>query len=119
MSRQALVQGSSRSFALAALAACAVLAGCSASVGEEVVKKSEVEQQAIAQLAASKGIPLSQAPKLTCPEDLKAKIGATMTCSIGTPPGKVYDVFITVTSVNEDTKKVSFDIKVASTPRQQ
>lgn len=106
-------------FPMVAIVAALAFVGCSAGAGEEVVKKSEVEQQAITQLAASKGIPLSQAPKLTCPEDLKAKVGATLTCSIGTPPGKVYDVSIVVDSVDKETNKVNFNIKVADTPRQQ
>ena len=96
-----------------------VLAGCSASVGGDVLSKAEVEKQALTQLANNVGIPLEKAPKLTCPSDLDAKVGATMTCALGTPPAAVYDVSIKVTSVDSSTKKANFGVSVAKTPRKQ
>lgn len=99
-----------------AAAVVVALTGCSISAGDKYMKQSEVQTKAAEALAQSKNLPVSSVPPITCPGDLKAKVGTTMTCSIGTPP-KVYDVKVTVTSVDDKTDQVYFDVKVAETPR--
>ena len=101
------------------ITAILALSACSASIGsQKTVSKEDVETQGIQQLAANAGVPVDNAPKLSCPDDLKAEVGATLTCSLGTAPAKVYDVTVTVTSVDSKTEKAKFDLKVAKTPRQ-
>ena len=87
-----------------------MLTGCSS---QKTLSKSEVESQAQSALTASVG---QQAPAITCPGDLDAKVGATETCAI-TLDSKVYDVTVTVTSVDESTNNAKFDVQVAKTPR--
>lgn len=91
-------------------------AGCSVSVGDKYMKQSEVQTKAAEALAQSKKLPLSSVPPISCPGDLKGKVGTTMVCSIGMPP-KVYDVNIKVTKVDDNTDQIYFDISVAKTPR--
>lgn len=98
------------------VALAATVSGCSVSVGDKYMKQSEVEAKAAEALAQSKNLPVSSVPPITCPGDLKGKVGTTMTCSIGTPP-KVYDVNLNVTRFDEKTDQVYFDVKVANTPR--
>ncbi|MEV0062071.1 DUF4333 domain-containing protein [Nocardia sp. NPDC050718] len=94
----------------ALLTAAAVSAGCSVSVGTATVDKEAVAEQISTQLANQVGETPDQ---VTCPEDLKAEKGATMTCTL-TEQGATYDVKVTVTSVEGDNTK--FDIEVADTP---
>lgn len=85
-------------------------AGCTFSTGNSV-SKAEVEKQISAQLASSVG----QQPKsVTCPGDLKAKVGTTMRCTLVTPQGTNYGLTTTVTSVNGSDAK--FSIKVDDHP---
>ena len=91
-------------------------AGCSVSVGDKYMKQSEVQTKAAEALAQSKNLPVSSVPPISCPGDLKGKVGTTMTCSIGTPP-KVYDVNLKVTKVDDSSNQIYFDISVAKTPR--
>jgi hypothetical protein len=97
---------------VAALAAVA-LAGCSGevSIGEKQVSQDQVEQNARTQLTKAVG---QQAPPIDCPDDLKAEVGAKMTCTMQLD-GKPYDVLIDVTSVEGDD--VKYDVKVADEPR--
>lgn len=81
------------------------------------MKQADVEKEASTELGKLVGVPASQVPPLKCPGDLKAKVGEKMTCLLGEPGGKTYDTFVTVTKVDESTKKVFFDVKVAKTPR--
>lgn len=94
-----------------------VAAGCSVSSGEKTMPKAEVEKQSAIELGKSVGVPASKVPPINCPGDLKAKVGATMTCVLGDPAGKTYDTLITVTRVDDKTNQVYFDIKVSKTPR--
>lgn len=79
--------------------------------GEGAVKKEDVEKIAMDQLTASAG---KQAPQVTCPGDLKAKVGTTMICTLPVDT-KVYEVTLKVTSVEGNVTK--FDITVADNPR--
>jgi hypothetical protein len=102
-----------------ALAVAAVaLSACSASVdvGGKTISKGELEKQVTASLAKLKGVPVEQVPKLSCPEDLEAKVGATTTCKLGEPGSGVYDVAVKVDKLDEATNNASFTIKVASQP---
>ncbi len=89
------------------------LAACSksVSVGEPAVPKEQVQTDAQAQLTKVVGQKL---PPISCPADLKVKLGEKMICTV-TLSGKPYDVTVTVTSVKGTDAK--FDVKVASTPR--
>ncbi|MFH5210629.1 DUF4333 domain-containing protein [Antrihabitans spumae] len=97
---------------LAALASAALVsAGCSVSVGTAKVDKDDLAKQISTELEAEVG----EAPdEVTCPDDLKAEVGATLTCQL-TGRGETYDVTVTVTSVDDDDN-VKFDIKVADQP---
>ncbi len=101
--------------ALLVAAASLSLAACSGdasvSVGEPAVPKEKVQTNAQAQLTKVVG---QKFPPISCPADLKAKLGEKMICTV-TLSGKPYDVTITVTSVNGTD--VKYDVKVASTPR--
>jgi hypothetical protein len=70
-----------------------LLSGC----GGKVVSKSTVESQVAKELAAEVHQPQ---PKVVCPDDLKAKVNASMICVL-TPSGQTttYNVTVTVTSV--------------------
>lgn len=83
------------------------LTGC----GEPEVQKENVEQSAMKMLSASVG---KQAPPITCPGNLKAKVGAKLTCAIDID-GKTHDVTVNVTSVEGTT--ANFDVAVADKPR--
>ncbi|MEV6063059.1 DUF4333 domain-containing protein [Nocardia asteroides] len=86
-------------------------AGCSVSIGTDTVDKEKVADQISTQLAAQVG---ETPDEVTCPEDLKAEQGATITCTL-TEQGATYDVKVTVTSVDDDDN-VKFDIEVADAP---
>jgi hypothetical protein len=86
------------------------LAACS-STG--TVSASEVADQVRQQLADQFGLPVEEAPKVTCPGDLDAVVDTRITCSlIGTDA--TYDVAVTVTSV--DDERAFFSIAVADEP---
>lgn len=63
----------------------ALLAGCSVHVGgTKAVGKKQVEQEVSTELTKSVG----QKPKsVTCPGDLKAKVGTTMRCTLTAKDG--------------------------------
>ncbi|MEA2480213.1 MAG: hypothetical protein QOJ07_2135 [Thermoleophilaceae bacterium] len=87
------------------LAAVPALAAC----GDKTVAKAEVAKQAQLKLdevakAAGKGA----YPKITCPNDLKAKKGAKETCTATGPGGKKLNVVVTVDSVNGDKANLNF-----------
>lgn len=92
-----------RTSALAALVlvAGATLAGCS-----NAASQADVEAQISSQLEGE----LGSAPQdVSCPDDLEAEEGQTMTCTI-TVEDVEYDVAVEVTSVEDET--VNFDIEV-------
>ena len=75
--------------------------------GAPALAQADVEQQVSDQLAAQVG----QTPDdITCPGDLPAEVGATMTCLL-TAGTDTIDVYLTVTTV--DGMDVGYDIKVA------
>ena len=94
------------------LATTLALAACSSS-DESVgtLAKGTVETGAMDPLTKKTG---QQAPQITCPGDMPAKVGASMVCSIPLTNG-VYDVTVTVTAVNGTTAQ--FSVEVASAPR--
>ncbi|MEU9947307.1 DUF4333 domain-containing protein [Streptomyces sp. NPDC047939] len=92
--------------AAGALLAVAFAAGCSASVGSKEVKKDEVAKQASAALGKQVG---REPDDVTCEDDLKAEVGATIRCEL-TADGKKYGMTVTAKSVDGD--KVNMDFKV-------
>lgn len=85
-----------------------LLAGC----GEKTVAAGEVASQVKASLTKKVG----QAPKkITCPEDLRAEVGATLTCVLVAPDDSEVDVDVKVTSVADGRAK--FDIQVGTQVR--
>ena len=89
----ALVAGS-----LIALSACG---------GTSSVSAEDVAAQISTQLEAQVG---TAPDSVTCPSDLTAEVGATVTCEL-TADGQTLPVTATVTSVDGST--VNFDIQVA------
>lgn len=102
-----------RALAVGAMAALPVL-GLAACSSQLTVSASELGTQAQAALAESIG---GEVPPVTCPSDIEAKVGNTATCSITSDEGDIYDVTITITSVDESTKNVQLDVQVADEPR--
>ncbi|MCC6755741.1 MAG: DUF4333 domain-containing protein [Solirubrobacterales bacterium] len=96
--------------ALSAAAAALVLTACQAevSVGDKTVSASELEKQSSASLARKYG---EKPASIDCPEDLKAEVGQSEVCSLEDQQGGVYDMKITITSVDKDGN-AQFDIKV-------
>ncbi|TXS44344.1 DUF4333 domain-containing protein [Streptomyces sp. or43] len=92
--------------AAGALLAVAFAAGCSVSVGSKEVKKDEVAKQASAALGKQVG---QEPDDVTCQDDLKAEVGATIRCEL-TADGKKYGMTVTAKSVDGD--KVNMDFKV-------
>lgn len=83
----------------------AVMAGLTAC-GSASVPAVDVQNQISEQLAAQVG----QAPdSVTCPGDLPAEVGATMTCELTAGTDEL-PVMVTVTAV--DGTNVNFDIEV-------
>ena len=103
--------------AAAALIALLSISACSASTGTKSMPRADVEKQSTIELARAVGVKTTQVPPIHCPGDLEAKVGNTMICSLGEAPGKIFDVLITVTKVNDKTDRVFFDVKVAKQPR--
>ena len=100
--------------AVSAALASPALTECSfeASVGgAPAVDREALEQKISDQLAEEVG----RAPEeIVCPGDLDAEVDTTMECTLN-DSGESYAVAITVTSVDEDTEQVLFDIEVAET----
>ena len=97
--------------ALVASLTLAFLVGC--SFGTDAVSRDEVESVAASELAEQVGA--DEPPNISCPEDLDAEVGATMTCELSVEgDDDVYPVEIKVTSV--DDGDVNFDVEVEDTP---
>ncbi|MEU2954121.1 DUF4333 domain-containing protein [Streptomyces xanthochromogenes] len=96
--------------AVAAVAAGALLLGCSAhvEVGTSAPKLSadKVADTVAQKLAATTGQPK---PHVTCPGDLDGKVGTTMRCTLTGSDGRTLGVTVDVTSVSGNN--VNFDIK--------
>ncbi len=93
------------------LATTLALAACSSDDSVGTLAKGTVETGAMDALTKKTG---QQAPQITCPGDMPAKVGASMVCSIPLTNG-IYDVTVTVTAVNGTTAQ--FSVEVASAPR--
>ncbi|MEU0282166.1 DUF4333 domain-containing protein [Streptomyces sp. NPDC088147] len=99
---------------LSAVAAGALLVGCSASVevGSSTPKMStdKLATTVAEKLAATTGQPK---PDITCPEDLAGKVGTTTRCTLTADDGSTLGVTVKVTSVEGD--QINFDIKADET----
>ncbi|MFC9536852.1 MULTISPECIES: DUF4333 domain-containing protein [unclassified Streptomyces] len=106
---------SAATWALSAVAAGALLVGCSASVSagksDPKVSKSKLADTVAEKLAATTGQPK---PDVTCPEDLVGKVGNTGRCTLTASDGSTLGVTVKVSSVNGDN--VNFGIKADETP---
>jgi hypothetical protein len=91
-----------------AFVATLLLIGC----GEKTFSKTDVETGSMEALTKKVGQP---SPQITCPDDLKAKVGEKMICSMPIN-AKTYDVTVTVTSL-DDSSTGHYDVEVASAPR--
>lgn len=100
-----------RAIAVGALASLPMLAlaGCST---QKMVSSSELAAQAQAALEETTG---GTVPPVSCPSDIEAKVGTSTTCTI-TDGGQTFDVTLTITSVDESTNSVQFDVQVADEP---
>ena len=94
---------------IAAIAGAVLLTSCQVSVGARI-NKEELQKQVQSELTKSVG---EQAPPISCPDDLEAKVGAKTTCQLTDSSG-TYDVAVDVTEVNNGT--ANFHIKVADEP---
>ncbi|MES4902749.1 MULTISPECIES: DUF4333 domain-containing protein [unclassified Streptomyces] len=100
---------------LTAVAASALLAGCSASVSaEKSTPKLSADKLATTvaeRLAATTGRPK---PNITCPKELKGKVDTTTRCKLTADDGSTLGVTVTVTGVDGDN--IKFDVKADNTP---
>jgi hypothetical protein len=92
----------------AAVGTAAAAVGCSA--GDKVLDQVYVETTVAHKLAEQVNQPV---PDVTCPDDLKAEVGATMECTL-VPQGEttMYPVHVKVTSVDTDKHTANFDVEV-------
>ena len=78
-----------------------------AACGEDVIAQDDVEEQAKTVIAQEVG----QEPKaISCPEDLTAEVGESMTCELTAPDDSKLDVEVTVTSKDGDNAKFSVEV---------
>jgi hypothetical protein len=86
--------------------------GASVSVGKKDVPKAKVEAQVAERLAAKFHQPQ---PAVSCPSDLRAKVGARLTCILVAQGDTAkYPVTVTVTSAEDGV--ATFTIEVAKQP---
>ena len=93
-----------------------VLSACSASVdiSGQTVSKEELARQVTTALANTMSVDAAQVPRVTCPQGLEARVGASTTCVLDDQDaGKRYDVAVKVMSI--DGGKASFQLEVAPT----
>ncbi|MFJ6636088.1 DUF4333 domain-containing protein [Streptomyces sp. NPDC091376] len=97
-------------WSLSAVAAGALLVGCSGSVSvgnsEPKLSSDKLATTVSEKLAATTGQPK---PDITCPEELAGKVGATTRCTLTANDGSTLGVSVKVTSV--EGKQINFDIK--------
>ena len=76
------------------------LTACSGSVsiGKKTVDKAEVEKTVKAELDKRAG---QVSAKVTCPDDLEAKVGRRMTCVLYAKDGTSVDVVVTVRRIKD------------------
>ncbi len=91
-----------------------LLAGC----GAATLSKASVEAGAMSALSAKVG---SASPRITCPGDMPATVGATQTCTVpltqaqgGSAGAGTYNVVVVVTAVADST--ATFSVAVATMP---
>ncbi|MFJ3934951.1 DUF4333 domain-containing protein [Streptomyces parvus] len=101
-------------WSLSAVAAGALLVGCSGSVSvgnsEPKLSSDKLATTVSEKLAATTNQPK---PDITCPEDLAGKVGATTRCTLTAKDGSTLGVSVKVTSVEGD--KIDFGIKADDT----
>lgn len=91
--------------AIVAAAPALALTGCTTEVS---VPADKVASQISGALAPQLGF----TPEASCPENLPAEVGATITCTLVFEDGSEHDAKVTVTGV--DGLDVDFDINVES-----
>jgi hypothetical protein len=100
---------------LSAVAAAALLVGCSASAGVEKstpkLSADKLSDTVAEKLAATTG---QAKPNITCPDDLEGKVDTTTRCKLTADDGSTLGVTVTVTGV--DGNKINFDVKADNTP---
>lgn len=86
----------------AAVVAVVGVAGCGSSVPQD-----EVEKKAADALEQQVGAP----PKsISCPDDLPAKKGETMNCTLQTPENETYRLGVTVTKVEGGNAEFNVEV---------
>ncbi|WSW80512.1 DUF4333 domain-containing protein [Streptomyces sp. NBC_00996] len=99
---------------LAAVAASALLVGCSGSgsVGnfDPRLSADKLAPTVAVKLAATRGQPK---PDITCPEDLAGKVGNTTRCTLTADDGSTLGVTVKVSSADGDN--INFDFKADDT----
>ena len=83
-------------------------AGCG---GAAVVERAEVERKTREGLTRGVG---QQAPPVSCPDPLKAEVGAKTRCSMDFEDGKRLGITVTIDKVDGD--RVNFDIEADQQP---
>ncbi|MFE2291542.1 DUF4333 domain-containing protein [Streptomyces sp. NPDC059452] len=105
---------SAAAWSLSAVAAAALLVGCSGSItvgnSEPKLSSDALASTVSKKLAESTGQP---EPDVTCPEDLVGKLDTTTRCTLTAGDGSTVGVTVTVTSVVDD--RINFDIKADDT----
>ncbi|MFF4525600.1 DUF4333 domain-containing protein [Streptomyces bluensis] len=105
---------SAATWSLSAVAAGALVVGCSASVSmgnsEPTMSAGKLATIVAEKLAATTGQPK---PDITCPEELAGKVGNTTRCTLTADDGSTLGVTVTVSSV--DGEEINFDIKADDT----
>ncbi|MFJ6510089.1 DUF4333 domain-containing protein [Streptomyces sp. NPDC091406] len=101
-------------WSLSAVAAGALLVGCSGSVSvgnsEPKLPADKLATTVSEKLAATTNQP---EPDISCPEDLAGKVGTTTRCTLTAKDGSTLGVSVKVTSVEGD--QINFDIKADDT----
>ncbi|MFB7945510.1 DUF4333 domain-containing protein [Kitasatospora phosalacinea] len=111
------VRGAKTVSVAVAVAATALLAGCTAEVhvgtttptGDAALPKVSADK--VGKLAAQRLAQVTKQPEpdVVCPDDLLGKVGTVMRCQLTADDGSTLGVTVTVTSVSGTN--VNFDIK--------
>lgn len=94
--------------ALSAVTALGLLAACAPTD----VEQETVEDRIVAYVETELGVTPDDA---TCPEEIRAEVGTTMTCLIGFE-GQEYDVEVEVTEEAEEPEDVGLRFQVLDFP---
>ncbi|MGK2954831.1 MAG: DUF4333 domain-containing protein [Solirubrobacterales bacterium] len=97
---------------LATLATAILLAGCEAScsTGDDTVSSDELSVQVKDALETSVGAPLKS---VDC-DEVKAEVGEPISCDAVEPNGDKLKIEGKITSVDEETQDVKFNVQVVS-----